>query len=59
MSQASRFKTQLRFQFKVLPKKLWFFNGGFSCKSFSKLHPEAKKMLSAMKDDNQAGMFAT
>ena len=38
-----------------LPAQLWFFNGGFSCRSFSRLHPDAKNMKTAMKDDNQDG----
>lgn len=36
-----------------LPLKLWSFNGGFSCKSLSKLNNSFKEMQTAMNDQNQ------
>ena len=37
---------------KDLPDDLWGFNGGFSCKSFSKLHPEYQLLKKAVFEDN-------
>lgn len=35
-----------------LPGELFGFNAGFSCKSFSKLHPDWQSMKRAMQEDN-------
>jgi hypothetical protein len=38
---------------KDLPEKLWGYNAGFSCKSFSKLHNDWKEMQRALLDNNE------
>lgn len=39
--------------FLDLPEKLWGYNAGFSCKSFSKLHNDWKEMQRALLDNNE------
>ena len=38
-----------------LPHRLWLFNGGFSCKSFSRLNTDNKALKHAMAEGNEAG----
>lgn len=38
---------------KDLVDTIVLFNGGFSCKSFSKLHPDYHSLLTAMQEENQ------
>ena len=38
---------------KDLPGSLTFYNGGFSCKSFSRLHPDYVSFMKAILQDNQ------
>lgn len=45
--------TQTHESHEDLPLKLWSYNGGFSCKSLSKLNNSFKEMLTAMNDQNQ------
>lgn len=47
-----KFVSQTQPHLQDLPGELFGFNAGFSCKSFSKLHPDWQAMKRAMQDDN-------
>ena len=45
---------------KALPDGIWGFNGGFSCKSFSKLHPDWTALQRAIFEDmDDASLFGS
>lgn len=42
----------LKYSVSDLPSELFGFNGGFSCKSFSRLHNDWQQLQRAMHDEN-------